>query len=148
MNDAYTGVTDVPFEIVDEGDGPRGPLHFDARPGDGRPGGLGGPVPGPVVALLARLASGVLRGHEADALATAAILGGFARNPASLRATVQRHEPAINAFLQEIDMAAVIDAALDPSSGYSALDVGRASTGTLIGGAVLGFVASKLFSNE
>jgi hypothetical protein len=132
-------VIDAEFEVVDDGTGSAyGDVYSAPRFSTGRPTGLSG-VPSPAVVLLGRLASGVLRGHEADAVSAAAIAGGFVRNPAQLRAVVEANEDALNAFFQQIDLAAVIDAALEPDDSPGPVQYGRAAV-PLVGLGVLGGV--------
>ena len=140
--------TDAEFEIIDRGDG------YEAETIGARVGGLGGPhaglgvPPGAVIQILARLGSGILRGHEADALGTAAILGGYVKSPERMRAVIERGEPQINAFLQEIDLAAVINAALEPTVGLAPGDTVRAAAPALALGALGGFLFTKLFGAD
>lgn len=93
--------TDVTFEIVDDGYAPSP--------------GLATPIPGAIAALLANLATGVLRGNEARAVSTLLIAQGYVRQPSVLRALVNQHETVLNDFLREIDIEAIVRRAFDGS---------------------------------
>ncbi len=128
--------------------GPDGALH--ARPVAAPSGGVAGPIPAEIAALIAGLAGPLVRGREAQIMN--ALLGslGYFRDPAAASAAMAENAPAINAWLQHLDLPGIArrlaTAADETEPGLAACATDASASLPLVGlGIVAGLLIPKLF---